>query len=40
MEEKKGFVFLPTYYDAIESLPVRHRLRAYQALCSYALDGE
>lgn len=39
MEEKQGFVFLPSYYEAIRELPPEERLEVYDALCQYALDG-
>lgn len=39
MEEKRGFVFLPSYYEAIRELPPQERLEIYDALCGYALDG-
>lgn len=40
MEEKQGFVFLPSYYEAISELPPEERLTVYDALCRYALEGQ
>lgn len=38
-DEKKGFVFLKSYYLAIKELPDAQRLEVYDAMCKYALDG-
>lgn len=40
MDEKQGFVFLPSYYEAIRELPPEVRLEVYDAICQYGLDGE
>lgn len=35
-----GFVFLPSYYEAISNLPDAERLALYDALCMFGLYGE
>ena len=40
MEEQQGFVFLPSYYEAIRELPAEERLAVYDAICQYGLEGE
>lgn len=36
----EGFVFLPSYYEAISNLPDAERLALYDALCMFGLYGE
>ena len=37
--EKVGFVFLPSYLEAIEALPRELRLELFEALCTYGVEG-
>jgi len=37
--ERKGFIFMPSYYDAICAMSKKDRLAAYDALCAYAFFG-
>lgn len=38
-EQRDGFLFYRSFYEAIHSLPKKDRLSAYEALIEYALDG-
>ena len=38
-EKRTGFVFLPSYYDAIRPLPDEMRLRLYDAIIDYGVEG-
>ena len=35
--KKKGFVFYSSYYEAIQTLSIKNRLLAYEAITRYAL---
>ena len=35
--KKKGFVFYASYYEAIQTLSVKNKLLAYEAITRYAL---
>ena len=37
-EKRTGFVFLPSYYDAIRPLPDEMRLRLYDAIIDYGVE--
>lgn len=37
--EKVGFVFLPSYLEAIRALPREERLELFEALCTYGVEG-
>ena len=39
-EERNGFVFLRSYYEALQGLPAKLRLAVYDALCAYAFTGQ
>ena len=39
MEQRGGFVFYRSFYEAIHSLPKRDRLVTYEAVIEYALNG-
>ncbi len=36
---RDSVVFLRSYYESISKMPRKYRLEAYEAFCSYALDG-
>ena len=36
--ERKAFNFLKSYYEAIESMPKKHRARLYEAIIKYSFD--
>lgn len=38
--KRDTFLFYRSFYDAIECLPKKDRLAAFEAVCRYALDGE
>lgn len=38
--KKKGFIFYPSYFEAIETLSKKNRLLAYEAIARYALYQE
>ena len=38
-EKRTGFVFMPSYYDAIRPLPDEMRLRLYDAIIDYGVEG-
>jgi len=41
MNDKDGFVMYRAYYDAVRLIPSpADRLRMYEAICAYGLDGE
>ena len=37
--EKVGFVFLPSYLEAVQALPREERLEVLEALCTYGVEG-
>ena len=37
--KRAGFVFMPSYYDAIRPLPDEMRLRLYDAILDYGIEG-
>lgn len=39
-KENDGFVFFPSYLDAIKDLPDADQLSAFRSLCSYGIYGE
>ena len=38
--KRDTFLFYRSFYDAIECLPKKDRLAAFEAVCRYALDGD
>ena len=38
-EKRTGFVFLPSYYDAIRPMDDDMRLRLYDAILDYGIEG-
>jgi len=39
-EERTGFVFLRSYYEAVKDLPKTKRLEVYDAICNYAFTDQ
>lgn len=37
--EKTGFVFLPSYLEAVEKVPEAYRLEVLMALCQFGIEG-
>lgn len=38
-EEKESFVFYKSFYDALQDLKEKDRLKVYDAICDLALNG-